>query len=307
MTDLPRVPALDGQEFLDEHLVARRPVVVTGEAASWPALRRWSWARLTELFGDRMVDLYDDWFLPTGVASFADFVSTSIGASRPDPARCYVRWFARHRPDAGDSAGAGRWADDVFAELAPDWVQPSFLPTSDYVVPYAPSPATVDAVRDAFPYRGLFVSATGARTRLHRDPWASSAVLCQVAGTKRVWMYAPAQQAQLLAAVASGAGPNVLPACDGLLSPGEVLFVPDGWWHHVTTLSDSVSITWNFVHASVAERLQRHAADLPDDPELAVVEYFLAGAMGRATTGRTVADLVAAARHTLRCGGPGPR
>lgn len=292
--DLNRTRLLREGDFVRDHLVARLPVVVAGEVEQWPAFRKWTWEYLVEQFGRRTVDLYDDWFMPTGTASFADFVARSIGVAEADPTRSYVRWFASHRP------GGGHWADEVFAAIERDWAQPSFLPTDGYVVPFVEPSARVSAVRDPFPYRGLFISAKGARTRLHRDPWASSAVLCQVVGTKQVWMYSPDQEAMLLAAAAGErgnvAGGQVEPAFEGLLHPGEVLFVPDGWWHHVTSLTDSVSLTWNFVHGSVADRLEKHAMDFPEDPELEVVEHFLAHLRPGAAARYDVGHLVAAAR-----------
>ena len=275
--DLQRRARLSEDEFIHGHLMPRVPVVVTGEASQWPAVDRWRWDFLVQRFGDRDVDLYDDWFVPTGVMPFAHFVAGSIGAAAPDPKRAYVRWFARHRP------GGDRWADDVFAALAPDWTQPSFLPSSGYVVPYADRASRVSAVTDMFPYRGLFVSAKSARTRLHRDPWGSAAVLCQVVGVKRVWMFSPDQEGPLMLAAATG-GAEPTPAYEGLLSPGEVLFVPDGWWHHVTTLSDSVSLTWNFLHGSVGGRLSDYVRQNPVDPELEVVSYFLRGRVPTAST-----------------------
>jgi Cupin-like domain len=290
MADLDRVDVLTPDRFLADYLVPRVPVVVTGEVGRWRASTTWSWTWLAERFGDRPVDVCDDWFVPTAVMPLGEFVRDRIGTARADPATSYVRWFARNGP------GPGHWADEVFDALRPDWSQPAFLPAEGYLVPYARAGERLDAARDPFPYRGLFLSARGARTRLHRDPWAGAAALCQLTGVKRVRLYAPEQEAQLIEAAAAGdvTAERVPPARSGPLEAGEVLFVPDGWWHQVDTEADSISLTWNFVHRAVADRLAGHVRALPDDPELAVVAYFLNGRVpGTAAT--SAAQLVDAA------------
>jgi hypothetical protein len=295
---LQRRESLDVLEFRRDHLVPRVPVIVTDAMRGWRAPQRWTWDFLLDRFGDREVDLFDDWFVPTGTSRFADFAKRSIGVPQPDLASSYVRWFSRH------SDGDGHWADEVFATLHEDWAHPAFLPASDYVVPLVPADERISATTDRFPYRGLFISARGARTRLHLDPWASSAVLCQVAGVKSVVLHPPEQHETILAAV-TGGDADVLrtstvrgapPACeDELLHPGEILFIPGGWWHHVTTLSDSVSVTWNFVHADVAERLLQYAREHPSDPELEVARYFLSRLASSAGPAEDTAALVARA------------
>jgi Cupin-like domain len=295
---LQRRESLDALEFRRDYLVPQVPVIVTGAMRDWRAPGRWTWDHLLERFGDREVDLFDDWFVPTGTSRFADFVTRSIGAGQPDLKSSYVRWFSRH------AGGEGRWADEVFAELREDWAHPSFLPDSDFVVPLVAPHERVSATIDRFPYRGLFMSARGARTRLHLDPWTSSALLCQVAGVKSVVMHPPEQHETILAAVTSGDA-DVLrtstvegapPAYENeLLNPGEILFIPGGWWHHVTTLSDSVSVTWNFVHADTADRLAGYARAHPADLELEVVRFFLSGLADRAEPAGDTAALVAAA------------
>jgi hypothetical protein len=295
---LRRTESLDVLEFRRDHLVPRVPVIVTGAMREWRAPDRWTWDHLVGRFGDREVDLFDDWFVPTGTSRFSDFVARSIGVPQPDLRSSYVRWFSRH------AAGDGRWADEVFAALQEDWTHPAFLPASDFVVPLVPPRGRISATTHRFPYRGLFMSARGARTRLHLDPWSSSAVLCQVAGVKSVVLHPPEQHETILAAVTSGdvdvmrtsTVSGAPPAYeDELLSPGEILFIPGGWWHHVTTLSDSVSVTWNFVHADVAEHLVRHTRQHPADPELEVVRFFLSSLATSTEQAGDTEALVAAA------------
>jgi hypothetical protein len=134
---------------------------------------------------------------------------------------------------------------------------PSWLPDSGYLFPR--TRGTVNAATHAFPAKGLFICGTGGRTRLHVDPWASDACLCQVTGSKRFLMYPPEAGALLSDrhAVVDPDRPDdtrfprwrdATPALDEVLRPGDAIFIPSGWYHTAVALTDSVSITWNFVH-----------------------------------------------------------
>lgn len=283
---------LGEHDFTENHLAGRQPVIVTGEIEKWPAASKWTWKYFARRFGDREVDVYDDWFVPTGAVRLGDFITHDITGLGADPARSYVRWFARHKP--GDGPGGCGWADDVFHAIESDWRRPEFVPAAGYVVPFAPATgAGVDPVTDPFPYRALFFSAAGARTSMHMDPWLSSALLCQFIGVKRVSLYSPDQHDEIYDAVLAGTDRRELadrPATyTHLLKPGEILFIPDGWWHHVTTLTASLSLTWNFVPASAATRLLEYVRANPDDPELEAVSYLLHGTAPDVPAGDAIA------------------
>jgi hypothetical protein len=52
------------------------------------------------------------------------------------------------------------------------------------------------------------------------------------------------------------------------------VFIPSGWYHSAVALTDSVSITWNFVHRTHEARFARYlnSSASEDDP---TVSYFL--------------------------------
>jgi Cupin-like domain len=285
-----REEKISEDEFVLKYLSARQPVLITDEMRSWSALERWNWRYFQLLLGGHEVDVYDHWFEPTGRMRLTDFIAKIIGASDPDPRLSYVRWFARHLPDAGN------WADNAFRALKDDWRHPEFLPNTGFVVPFAAGQRTLNAVTDAFPYRALFLSAAGASTTMHMDPWMSSALLCQVTGEKKFCLYEPTLHEDILTAVESGRDrreiAGMTPTIEDVLKPGEILFIPDGWWHHVTTLTDSISMTWNFVHVTAGPRLLEYVRSNTDDPELRVITYLLSASVPGGEISRDVLALI---------------
>lgn len=180
------------------------------------------------------------------------------------------------------------WSDEVFARLSMDWTQPAFLPASGYVIPFCRPPATISVTEQRFPYKGLFFSGKGARTRLHRDPFGSEAILCQIQGRKHFAFYPPEDDRYVRSGTVfcDPLAPDrdmfpefakARPAFEDVLAPGEIVFIPDGWFHDVTSLDDSISITWNFVHSARAQPFARILAESPKDREVDVVRFFLDG------------------------------
>jgi len=197
----------------------------------------------------------------------------------PDKRVPYVRWYTKFKPIEFV------WADDAFISLAPHWSLPYFLPNSQYLLPYCPPDRTLTPVWHQFPAKGLFISGAGARTRLHKDPWASDAVLCQMYGEKRVVMYSPDKEHALKSGgkVVDIEKPdprvftnfkNVTPDIEDVLRPGEILFIPAGWLHHVNSLTNSISITWNFVSIHRWTSFLSYLLSPLDEQDRAVLRYF---------------------------------
>jgi hypothetical protein len=274
-----RVAGLSKEAFVARHLRENRPVVVTA-APGWQPLERWTPAALEALLGDELVQIYGSDFDLRRIARLGEYLGEDF--LRPPTAGQevpYVRWYSKFRDVEF------LWADEALAQLAASWTPPDFLPTTDFVLPAAPSPRTLDARRDLFPARGLFISGAGARTALHVDPWGSDAVLCHLYGVKRWRMYAPDQR-PLLCADGRFVDPDApdlerfprfaeaVPTFEFSIHPGEVVFVPHGWAHHVVTESPSISLTWNFVHAAAPHGFIDWSRTPVSEVDLGIARFF---------------------------------
>jgi len=293
---IPRAYMLTQSRFVEEFLQGNQPVIVTGEATKWPAHGKWSPEYLVDRFGERDVLVYNSLFSLTDMTTLSDYVKRNF--DKPDQkTHEYIRWYSRL------SDLEIPWSDSVFDELSKDWQHPSFLPSSAYVLPFCTAPDHVSAAENFFPYRGLFISARSARTRLHRDPLGSQAVLWQVYGEKDVTFYHPKHDGLLRDgreffdpttpdANKFPRHADATPAFRDTLEPGEILFIPDGWFHDVTCLSDSISVTWNFVCDARAEPFLQCLENEAGGGELDTVRFFLAGMIDRGISAAEIATVV---------------
>ena len=234
----------------------RMPVCIPGLVAGWPASSTWSndRERLTSRLG---------------------------GASCLVPllrARCESRTVAAEMraPEDGATFPVSEclsWALDALGSLPP---MMSKLPlTRDIVADLGPVPQSIfgaPTVAAAGETR-LWVSSSGSVTPLHFDHCHS--VICQVVGRKRVTCFAPRDSVDLypislgdgnvrtsrvdlmawrFGSVESRGGqrfqhPDVAFAMplETVLLPGDAVYIPPGWWHHVETLEGgSISVLMPF-------------------------------------------------------------
>lgn len=280
-TDIPRVRNLTCERFVAEYLVPGRPVVVTDALGDWSLNERWSPQRLEQRFGQETAQIYNDYFDLRSVKRLSDYLREFFNRDTPPLGEVpYVRWYSKLRDVKFI------WADHVFEQLRNDWTLPAFVPRSDYLLPFAPAPTVCDPRTDHFPARGLFISGRGAKTSLHADPWASDGVLCQLYGRKQWIMYSPEQSNAL---VVGGETVNLdrvdhdkfknfgraVPTHQFSLQPGETIYVPRGWFHHVETVSDAISLTWNFVHRSACNSFHRWLSEGNlSDRDQSVLRFF---------------------------------
>jgi len=279
MIPIPRTSGLTEATFLAEHVRGNAPVIVTDAMTDWRTPGRWEPDHLRRTVGDMEVQVYDDLFTLVDLEDLSAYLDRNFDRPEGMASTEYVRAYVRFK-DVDFS-----WADRLFDALAADWGHPYFFPRDGFVLPRSKSGQSISPVADLFPYKGLFISGRGARTRLHRDPFCTEAVLCQFHGEKRVLFYEPKHADALMSdgefvdpeAVDHSRFPGfdaISPAYDDVLRPGEILFIPSGWFHDVRTLSDSISITWNFVHEISDQRFRREVLDPRNDFDRDMLAYL---------------------------------
>jgi len=254
--DVQRISGLSKTSFINDFLIKKQPIVVTDAMADWNT-EDFTPEALINRFGQSYIQVYNDLFDLQTIKTLEDYINDNFGKPAGENVKLeYMRWYSKLK-DVDFF-----WADEAFDQLVNSWSTPYFLPNDGMVIPFSKNGELINSNESQFPYRGLFISGRGARTRLHKDPFQSNAILCQFYGEKTIRLHRPEQEQDLLddqGKIIDLYHPS-LPEKERLakpqatyettLMPGEVILFPSGWFHDVVSKSDSISITWNFVHAT---------------------------------------------------------
>ena len=221
-------------EFHARYYATNTPVIFTDLVPRWPAFTRWSAAHLRDHYGAAEIEI-------------------QVGrASDPAPDLNYLqhRQLSTMAQYVDKVLAAGETNDLYLIANSRNLARPALRPLladvelpADYFHPDRERQARSSA---------LWFGPAGTVTALHHD--TSSILLAQVVGRKRLHLYPPGDPTLL--AHASGVyntldperpGPELagVPLLDLTLAPGEALFLPVGWWHHVRALDLSISLACN--------------------------------------------------------------
>ncbi|MGH7387894.1 MAG: cupin-like domain-containing protein [Candidatus Rokuibacteriota bacterium] len=214
-----------------------RPVVLTGALGEWPALAAWT----PDLLGSRF------WTRAVRIAVSGDGV------------------FGYH-PDAGAAyetvtMALGR-AVSLICERVVTGKKHYLMQTSmaDVLPELLGDVDTPPGIGTAAAVAHLWFGASGTVTPLHYD--MANNFFAQIRGRKRITLYSPAQAARLYPFPASARHPHVsavdieapdlarfpefrkATALECVVGPGDLLFIPAFWWHHIRALDVTIAVSF---------------------------------------------------------------
>jgi hypothetical protein len=232
--EVPRRSGLTREQFLDEFYALNTPVLMDDLANTWPALQRWTPEYLAEQLGGAEVEVM------TGRESDPDY-EVNGGAHRQQmPFNEYVEQVVstEHGNDIYLVANNHLLESEASDPLWQDFELDSRFLTQD------------GARARTF----IWFGPAGTITPLHHD--IMNVLFHQVVGSKRVTLISPLDTPSVYNSRSVYSDVMVeAPDFDRFpafrdahpivvdVAPGEALFIPVGWWHHVEALDLSVSVS----------------------------------------------------------------
>jgi hypothetical protein len=228
---------VDRDTLLAEHWIRSRPLLLTHAVRDMQAVREWSLAELARRFPDVEIEVNVERLTATHAADIEK-------RSRIMPLAELVNRASR----SGAAAGIEQAPTNDFYVVSRNGLlsHPQLRPLWDDLAPIPPFLAPLRPPQGV----SLWVGPAGTVTPPHFDP--HNVLLVQVQGRKRIRL-APRLRASLHAALSGYYLAEPLdrvfaPAeiLEVTLEPGQALFVPVAWFHEVTALEPS--ITLSFLH-----------------------------------------------------------
>lgn len=244
---------LSVEDFTKRFEAPGYPVILTGAMDGWPALHLWTESQLRERFGNGAEFHVGGHAM--GLADFYDYCATNT-----DEQPLYL--FDKKA---------------LVDEMAQEFTVPDY---------FAPSRDLFEALPQAYrpDHRWLIVGGTRSGSSWHIDPNATSAWNACVYGRKK-WILCPPKKPPpgvdasedgtnvtspislfewfrvfygSLAQMRKEAPPGATVALEATLGPGEILFVPSGWWHCCLNVEPSLAVTQNYAPRSWARPIWKY-------------------------------------------------
>jgi len=235
---VPSRHRLPASTFREKYYALNKPLKILGMVDDWPAMQKWSPEYFRDNYGEEIVEI------------------TSGRDADPryeinlDDHRTQMR-FA----DFIDRVEAGEGNDSYLVANNRFFEQPGM---KGLLADIGPLPGFLTRKKRA-PHTYMWFGPAGTVTPLHHD--TMNILFCQVYGRKLVSLISPDESPWLynelgVFSEVDFENPDfeVHPLYQHVdrieveMNPGEILFLPVGWWHHVRSLETSISVSFtNFV------------------------------------------------------------
>ena len=238
---IERVTRISEEQFYKEYLLPKKPLVMTDMISHWGAMQKWSFDFFLQLQSEQEVHVEIGNVAQNTTdfrqENFSEFIARlSNDESEPNPHET--------KPNANQKERTAYLSVcDIFSEF------PELKADIDFRL------LTKHKIKN---YVFCWIGPKGTVSGYHTD-WADN-ILAQIYGRKRVCLVAPEQSRYMYPSSKYETG-SILSSVDAnhydekkyplfqkatqmatVINPGEIIFIPRGWWHHVESLDKSISV-----------------------------------------------------------------
>lgn len=230
---IARARDLPAETFFRDYYAAHRPVLIDGLVDGWPALERWSLDYFEQRLGDAVIEIQ------TGRNSDRDYEIQSVKHKQQMSLRHVVRML-RDVDETNDFYVTANNGGHNRQALAPLWDEIGHI--DGYLDP--------ESAQDGF----FWMGPKGTVTPFHHD--LTNNLLIQIRGRKQVSLapswdtplmrnflhcYSGWHSPEEIAALPDPEQPTLIHCT---IEPGQALFIPVGWWHHVVGLDMTIGLSF---------------------------------------------------------------
>jgi hypothetical protein len=257
---IERAHNLTPEIFYERYLTGvGKPVIVTDEMNSWNARSKWNLDFFKSRYGS-------DTVLPTvwpgtkyaKLMKLADYIGYIQSPNEKSPGIWIDPETKFPLPGPPENLSGplylyGWKAFDLHPELFDD-ISQNLKSVEDWL-PLLPA-ALRKVMNETTRYysHGVLIGPANSKSHLHQDFLHSHAYLAQIVGRKKCTLFSPEDSAVLYDGDVDPDRPALdqfplfrnATAFECVLEPGELLFMPSLWWHHVIALENSITVNCNF-------------------------------------------------------------
>jgi len=236
---IPKIHKPTKQEFMEKCMEPGQACIITGMMDEWKAMKNW-----------RFEQFQHDPRIADGV-----YVGQRL---TPVPLSKYVKYLKERAPNE-TSPWVIFMSDvfDLYPELRRDYTVPDFFSESDDFLTGLEDDLRLD-------WRWIIMAAKRSGSGWHVDPANTTGWLALIQGAKLWGMYPPSVY-QIPGVKNNNYKKRdydmedafywwiyTRPYLSGNLplecvqKPGDIVFIPSGWWHAVLNLADTIAVTQNF-------------------------------------------------------------
>lgn len=233
--ELERISGISRQDFLEKYYATNTPAILTGLMGNWQALSLWTPEYLKQNYGEVEVEVQ------------FNRESNPLFEREKDKHKKMMRM-----KDYVDLVMTGGKTNDYYmVPYNANFLRPELQPLFNDIEIFSEYLDPSQIYGKVF----FWFGPEGTITPLHHDP--GNIFLAQVYGRKRIRLVSPNQKHLIYNYSSVYSEVDILnpdyhkyprfkevKVIDLILEPGDVIFLPIGWWHHVESLDISISVSF---------------------------------------------------------------